>query len=255
MRNDSGSIIDPYYTSGQYLQNASGNADATFKIAELAKVVDEYRRQYGLHITKVADIGCGTGGTTLACAELFKQTGEEVQVDGYDVHPDVAHLRGTDRVQFFQTDFCTQVLQSPYDLALILDVLEHVPDPISFLKAVAERAYLVALHIPLDDSWLSGLRNLARSNLDNPGHLIQLNPASALNLVAFAGLRTRIYRYTPGFRAPTGRQTRQQRLLYPVRALLYRLTPYLLQRTVGGTSLMVLAETPLELKRRRQNRV
>lgn len=122
-----------------------------------------------------------------------------------------------------------------------------VPDPLGFIRKVGARAHRVALHIPLDDSWMVTFRDLPRAKLSHPGHLIYLDAPSALNLLALAGLRVRTYAYSPVFRAPTGQQSKSQRLLTPSRGLLYRLSPYLAQKLLGGVSLMVLAETPLSL--------
>ncbi|RIK26940.1 MAG: hypothetical protein DCC55_39700 [Chloroflexi bacterium] len=172
---------------------------------------------------------------------MFRSIGRPVFVKGYDIHPAMKHLSGGKNVSFHYADFTHTEPSDKADLVIMFDVIEHVPGPLGFLRAVSERARFVALHIPLDDSWLLGMRNLWKRNLLHPGHLLVLNVSSAINLLTFSGLRVEDYSLTPVFRAPFGTETRSQRLLNPIRRVLYRISPYVLQRTLGGVSLMVLA--------------
>jgi hypothetical protein len=129
-------------------------------------------------------------------------------------------------------------------LVTLFDVIEHVPAPIDFVKAVAQRSRLIGLHIPLDDSWNAAARDLFRSKVKDPGHLIFVDVAGALNVVALSGLRVLDYDYTFGFEAPSGRATRLARVAAPLRSTLARLNPWLMSKTLGGASLMVVALTP-----------
>lgn len=237
----SGSWIDPYYSTGRFKAKSGGARDAAFKVAALQKLLAASRHVPSLFpLHRIADVGCGSGATTFLLREMCEQAGYgDAHIDGYDVHPDIAGFAGSETVKFVQGDFCTADVPT-FDLAVLFDVVEHVPAPAEFLRQVAARARFVALHIPLDDSIFSWLRNLPRQNLSHPGHLIVLDPASALNLLAMGGLRTLGFDYAPVFRAPSGLVGRAQRLLNLLRGPLYRLSPYLLQKTLGGVSLMVL---------------
>jgi hypothetical protein len=168
----------------------------------------------------------------------------EVRVDGYGVHPKVSELAGGPHVRFIAGDFCS-ISDGTYDLAVLFDVVEHVPDPLGLLRGVGRAARLLALHIPLDDSFLSWIRGLPHHKLDFPGHLLVLNAASALNLLSLAGLRVVDFKWSPVFRAPSGTANVTQRLANPVRALCYLVSPWLVQRLLGGVSVTVLARSPL----------
>src|SRR5262249_33189095 len=149
-----------------------------FKVTALKKLLDASRGVPGLFpLSHIADVGCGSGATTFFLKGIYS----DAMLTGYYVHPDLPTYTENKDVKFVQTDFCT--LETPvFDLAVLFDVVEHVPAPAEFLRQVAARARFVVLHIPLDDSLFSWLRNLPRQNLSHPGHLIALNPASALNL-------------------------------------------------------------------------
>jgi SAM-dependent methyltransferase len=240
-----GSWIDPYYSTGQFQSESKGHHDAEYKVAELQKLLASARQTGPLFpVSRMADVGCGTGQTTLLLQEMCSRSGYgDVYVEGYDVHPGVSNLQNSKNVKFIQGDFCA--LDVPvFDLVVLFDVIEHVPAPVEFLRQVANRARFIALHIPLDDSFLSWLRLLPSENLNNPGHLLVLNAASALNILAIAGLRTLLFRYSPVFQAPSGHISKSLKAMSPIRSLLYRVSPYLLQKTLGGVSLMVLAASP-----------
>jgi len=231
---------DPFYTSGQYFAHGSGSKDARFKVQQLEAILARNDPDRALNIRRVADVGCGTGATTVLMRDMLLKHGYDAAVAGYDIHPHIDDLPDQEGVTFHRQDFVTLSGES-LDLVVLFDVIEHVTDPIGWLREVAQRTRLVALHIPLDASLMLGLRNLWLSNLKRPGHLIVLDVPQALNLLAFAGLRTVDYAYSPGFRAPSGQASTQAKLMFPLRAVLWRLSPYVLQSTLGGVSLTVLA--------------
>jgi SAM-dependent methyltransferase len=242
-----GSWIDPYYSTGQFQDESDGFRDASYKIVELQKLLESSKQFSSLFpLSRVADVGCGSGHTTFLLQTMCSQNAYgdgDTYVEGYDVHPELLNYQGSANVKFIHGDF--SALDMPiFDLVVLFDVIEHVPAPVEFLRQVASRARFVALHIPLDDSFFSWFRHLPLENLRNPGHLLVMDPPAALNIIAMAGLRTLLFRYSPVFQAPSGSTSMAQKFLNPLRSLLYRFNPYLLQKTLGGISLMVLAASP-----------
>ena len=127
--------------------------------------------------------------------------------------------------------------------------LKHFnPDTIEFLKSIGQRSNIVGLHIPLDYSLNNAIRNKFRSKLDRPEHLVFMEIASALNLLAFAGLRVVDYEYTFNFLHPSGHRSILSKKILPLRYLVAKISPWLLSITFGGASVMVLAVTPNGLK-------
>lgn len=230
------------YRSGEYFTDPDRHSeDGEFKAKEFIQLL---RANCALEEIKTfADVGCGTGATTTHMVEQMRGSGYPLTAAcGYDVSP---HVRNVSHpfIRFVHRDFADSDVF--VDLVALMDVVEHVPEPIEFLKKVATHARLIVLHLPLDGSLNQAMRNHFRRNLKDPGHLLVLDPAAALNLIAFAGLRVIDYRYTPCFLAPGSHLTYLEKLLYPIRALLCALSPWLLAKTLGGVSLMVLARTPL----------
>ena len=241
------SIVAPMYSTGEYYHRSGGWKDAEYKIRVFRDLFARYARAQLPHIQTVADVGCGNGEITCHLQATLEEMGYSVEVTGYDVHPAVARLRPIGKVRFVEGDFC-QLATGIVDLVTLFDVIEHIPDPITFLRSVAAKSRYVALHIPLDHSILNGVRDMARANLKHPGHLLILDMPSTLNFLCYCGLRVDDYAHSPVFRAPSGQETRLQKIVNPIREVLFRLSPYFLHKTLGGVSLMVLARTPRQLK-------
>lgn len=165
-----------------------------------------------------ADVGCSSGDVVRMIADSLREKGfDSAPFKAYDVSPHVLNLRH-DGISFIMGDFCGS--DEFVDVVTLFDVFEHVADPIAFIGAVAERCGTIAFHIPLDDCWSVIARNRFLAKLREPGHLLFLNVVSALNMLAFAGLRVTDYEYTFAFQAPSGRLTLGSRVAFPFRWLL-----------------------------------
>jgi SAM-dependent methyltransferase len=238
------SIIAPQYAEGSYFQDVNRHsADAKFKADNFIKIFSRFAKSSRCTIHSLADVGCGSGDVLKLIADSLSALGfKSVNYKGYDVSPHVRNISHP-RIQYFYEDFCQS--DESVDLVTLFDVVEHVPDTIEFLKSVSKRCKIIALHIPLDDSVNCALRNLFHSKLQDPGHVLVLDTAAALNLLAFSGLRVVDYEYTFGFLAPSARTTVLSKVLLPLRYLLAKISPWALSKTLGGVSLSVIALTPL----------
>ena len=238
-----GSIIDSAYSTGQYFEQYDKfNKDAQFKAKFFLKLFLRCRDQIDSSIQSYVDVGCGTGEIVRKVADLLNEAGVGLtKVKGYDVSPHVKNIK-VKGIEFVHGDFCET--SEFVDLVTLFDVFEHVPDPINFIKLVAERCKIIGFHIPLDYSLNCAIRNLFSKKLHHPGHLIYMDSIFALNLLSLAGLRVIDYDYTFGFLAPSGHKTMLSKIVFPFRLLICIISPWLLSKTVGGASLMVIAKTP-----------
>jgi len=242
-RLDKDFIFGSCYKSGYFLERSLGYKDAEFKSKEFKDFIRSYTKLLFKDKIRVADVGCGCGNTTFLIRDTLKELGfNNIKVYGYDIHPQILKFKGDKDITFIRKSIGD--INKKFDLVVLLDVIEHIHNPIESLKKIAKNAKFILLHIPLEDCWLVKLRNLFRMKLSQSGHLIFLDVCSALNLVAMAGIRTIDYRFNPGYTAPSGRQSILQKIAYPWRKLLYLISPSLLQATLGGVSLMVLGYNP-----------
>lgn len=233
------SQVDHSYGSGEYFSDPRrGAADAEWKSRQVMRFLEKVNAREKIEIRTYADVGCGAGQNARLISAAIRKNNPLDRAVGYDVSPHVKHIQA-EGVEFIQQDFCQS--QERFDLVTLLDVFEHVPDPLGFISAVSRRGNMLIFHIPLDDCLSNRLRSEFRKKIRNPGHLIFLNLTSAINLMALSGLRVLDYDYTFAFQAPSGRATWKQKIAYPLRFLMASINPYLVASTIGGACLLVAA--------------
>lgn len=228
------------YKTGSYFANPRRHGgDGAFKAEHCWNLLS--RLNIGIPIRRYADVGCGSGDATRRMVELLSSKDRLDRAVGLDISPHVSDL-SDDSIEFIHGTLPD--LGATFDLVTMFDVFEHVPDATSFLRQFHGLAQIFAFHIPLEDCALYGFGNAFLERLADPGHLLFLNPVSALNILASSGFTVLGYEYTPGFRLRESDEpvSAKERILTLARSLTWRVSPYLLSRTFGGASMMVIAQ-------------
>jgi len=230
--------LERRYRSGEYRQaNPTWDReDSPWKAA----LVRDLIRSRGVPSASIAEVGCGAGGVLAELRTAFPGA----RLAGFDIAPDAAQFwpaHAARDVEFTLGDFFEASGERRYDLVLVLDVLEHLADPMAFLVRLRGRARHVILHIPLDLSALSVLREApllrARAKV---GHIHYYTRSLALALLAECGYEVLEARYTgAAFSAPQRRWPAKAAAL--ARRLVYALGGDAGVRLVGGETLLVLA--------------
>jgi len=93
----------------------------------------------------VLDIGCGIGKY---CRLLAPHVGRVVGIDHDREALELARRRTPfDNVEYRLGDV-RDVVGGPFDVALLVHVLEHISDPVGFLESLHEVAHRVAVEVP-----------------------------------------------------------------------------------------------------------
>ena len=226
------------YLSGVYRQaNPTWDQeDSPWKAA----LVRELIRASGIPAGSIAEIGCGAGGVLAELRSAFPQA----RLAGFDIAPDAAKFwpqHAAAGIEFVLGDFFAARREPSYDVILLLDVLEHLADPMGFLARVRTCARHLVLHIPLDLSALTVLREAplleARRKV---GHIHYYTKSLALALVEESGCEVLAAHYTgAAFSAP--RRHGRSGAIALVRRLAWALDKDLGVRLLGGETLLVLA--------------
>jgi SAM-dependent methyltransferase len=149
-----------------------------------------------ISISRIADIGCGAGGVLY---ELSRLMGPGIRYYGFDISPQAIELAGKQgivNICFKREDLLSANNDDYFDILLIIDVVEHIPDHIDFIRKSRTKALYKIFHIPLDlsissllsDSFIEGRRNL--------GHIHCFSFKSALACLSDTGHIVMDYFYT-----------------------------------------------------------
>lgn len=191
------------------------------------------------HIQSVAEIGCGVGGIMTA---LHNKMSDKVDFHGFDISQDaIALAKGKARLHFYCEDLLCR--SDVYDLLLVMDVVEHVPNYLGFLEGCRQRAKLKIYHIPLDIHVSSVIRGSFVEGRATIGHIHYFSAESALASLTDTGHRIIDSFYTDGAVSLSQFHPSFKRKLANIpRRLVSLLSLPWAARLLGGYSLLVLAE-------------
>ena len=187
----------------------------------------------------VCDVGCGAGGILRT---LKNQLSSECNFVGYEISPQAYARCGAqaNHLHFFLGDFLEQK-PSENDLLLCMDVIEHVPDYLGFLRQLKERGRYKMFHVPLDLSLQSLLREIPEAVRKSAGHLHYFTRKLVFAALEETGYSVLDWRYTPAAVDLPARSAAMALARWPRKAM-FALNAELAVRTLGGYSLLVLAE-------------
>lgn len=226
------------YQDGTYLTNNPGwhADDSDWKAGHIANMLERHQ----LSPATVCEIGCGSGEVLV---QLASKLAPGTRYAGYDISPDAHALssrKAGGNLQFTLADLLEG--DSHFDLALGIDVFEHVEDCFGFVRKLHARARHTIFHIPLDLSVFSLARGDKLMSLRRSvGHIHYYSKETALALLRDAGYKVIDHFYTSGATELQHLGWKTQLMSVP-RNVLYGINPDLAARWLGGYSLLVLAE-------------
>jgi len=239
--------ISSRYFDGSYVASNPtwDREDALWKAEKVFSMI----REYDLKPTSICEVGCGSGDVLVHLANLLPNA----KMTGYDVSPQASsfwhdesqsmlYQEIKDRsIDFILGDFHEKNREN-YDLLLMLDVFEHVPNPFQFLEDTKPHAKYFIFHIPLDLSASSVLRGEPLMRVrEKVGHLHYYTKDLALTTLRDSGYEILDWRYTGASLNMPNRLLRTK-MLSLVRRVSYRLNHDLGARIFGGETLLVLAK-------------
>jgi len=153
-----------------------------FKIPNLLSVLPK-----GFEYESLVEIGCATGEliATFPGARVRRRVGFDLSQKNINA----AQTRFPNTT-FHAVDF--RVSAEHFDIVILSDVLEHVPDDSKFLRDAATIGKLVLVNLPLEKCLTSLFRNYGPD--DPSGHLRKYSLADGMRLFKEAGLVVLDYR-------------------------------------------------------------
>ena len=140
------------------------------------------------------------------------------------------------------------------DLLYFADLLEHLPDPLGFLKDLSGFKHVVML-IPIESGLLADLFYFYRRLLGKPtsyeiyGHLHRFTRRKILKLLQKAGLAIREIKVIPVPMKPTGAITLKGKLVTLLTRVVAKISPRL-EEILFGNRVLVVYCTNLGIEQR-----
>lgn len=227
------------YESGTYLDTNPDwhDEDGPWKAEHVAKMLERNH----IDLNRIADVGCGTGRVL---ASLQEHLPKPVSMTGFDVAGaaiELAQGNATDHLDFRGGDFL-KINKEVFDLVLLMDVFEHVPDYLGFLEALHPHGKHFMFHIPLDMNVLHVLLDHQSKSREMAGHLHYFSKSSALLTLEEANYEVVDWFYTPVFKTAKAKRSFRKRLIELPRSIGMSTLPDLSVRLLGGCSVMALAK-------------
>lgn len=226
------------YEGSEYLEKNPDwhQEDSPWKAQHVLKIL----QKNGIEPKNVVDVGCGAGSLL---AVLRDGLGAGTRLVGYDIAPaaiELAKRHETENIRFFCRDFL-QTDERDFDLLLLMDVFEHIPDYMGFLARVRTRASYYVFHIPLDMNLAHLLTDRQITSRDQAGHLHYFSKATGLRTLDDTGYEVIDWCYTRVFETAKARRSVLKLILALPRLVGMALNPDLSVKLLGGCSLLVLA--------------
>lgn len=231
-------LVSKRYLDSEYLDHNPDwdMIDSPWK----AKKVSGILRSHGIVPETICEVGCGAGRVLDALQREFIDT----QLTGYDIAPGAEQFWEELRernIQLYVGDFIS-LNKKNYDVVLLLDVLEHVADPLQFLHNISSKASYLVIHFPLDLSALSVFREKPLLHVRRKvGHIHYFTKGLALELLDECGLEVIAYQYTDASNTIPQRSLKTK-LFSLVRRVVCLFNKDIGVRLLGGETLMVLAK-------------
>jgi SAM-dependent methyltransferase len=229
------------YTEGRYRQSNEDwhDEDGPVKAREICSLLEKNR----ISFRSCADIGCGTGRVTKIMAAAF-----DADFFGYDISDIPLHSseQKLKNVKFVVGDFFDVTVLPSYDLIMLNDVVEHIPDCFLFLNKIKRYSEYLILRLPIEINVLHTLTNRQVHNRRRLGHLHYFSKDTALATVEECGLTIVDWQYVfDGLNMPHTSRSLLKIALKGRRLIALNLFPDIGVRLFGGAGILILARNPL----------
>lgn len=232
-------ILD-FYLKGQYFKN-NPTWDASDTDWKFHKFADKIRAHLPPKDGEILEVGCGSGALLKKLASDMPQH----SFQGWDIAPDAKRFWGHDRpnLNFEVGDILETNLSKKADIILLIDVLEHLADPGTFLEKLKGKGKLIAVHLPLDMTLVNLIFDKRLVHLrDSIGHIHYYTKAIAEKLLQESGYDVILSEYSHAWKdspnlRPMGRIARI------FRWALSQISPTLNAKLLGGETLILIARS------------
>src|SRR5437667_4713531 len=153
------SDIEQFYLSGEYLRrNPTLHAeDSAWKAGVVAPLLDYFVEVHPASPLKVLDVGGGAGVLLSMIADRLRRTaGRPVTKCAIEFSPEMLEVQKSNNPDLERTEQgsieATSFGDKEFDLVLLIDVLEHLPNAETALREIRRIGRYAIIKIPLEDT-------------------------------------------------------------------------------------------------------
>ncbi|MFO0357498.1 MAG: class I SAM-dependent methyltransferase [Sphingobacteriaceae bacterium] len=231
--------MDDIYNNQSYLEQNPlwHQEDAAYK----AGFIFELLQRNHISFQTVGEVGCGSGAVL---EELSKcNNNKTINYFGFDISKDainIANKRSNSNLSFYLKDITDSSNTDLFDVLLVVDVIEHLPNYFSFLEAIQKKSTHTVFHIPLDMFvWSLFRENMLIESKKRVGHIHNFSEDFILSVIEDNGFNIIDKQYTePDYTSSSFKQ----RIVNTLKKLLFKISPRFCSKTLGGYSIMVLCK-------------
>ena len=200
MMKDMDELVRNLYSRDEYLiKNPSlHEEDSPWKVTKIIPLVDRFVSYISKNEVNLLDAGGGAGLILNAVSIYVEQSrGIKVKKFALDTSPGMLEIQkrnNPDLVRALNEDIRkTSLANKEIDLTLMIDLLEHVPNPTEALEEVKRISNFVIFKVPLEDNFLARIGNFIgggrprRRAIETIGHI---------NVYNFSKLKHQIEKHT-----------------------------------------------------------
>lgn len=226
------------YNDGTYFDNNPSwhEEDSLWKATHVKNLI----QQNSLSPRTICELGCGAGEIlnqlSLKLDDGLKFTGYDISSQAYDL----CKKKSKENLEFLLADLLDDN-DAYFDIAMAIDVFEHVEDYFGFIRAFKEKAEYKIFHVPLDLSVQTILRSSPIMHVRKAvGHIHYFTKETAIETLKDLDYEIVDYFYTSGATELPNKSWKANLMKIP-RKVAFSLNEDMAVRIMGGYSLMILA--------------
>lgn len=228
-----------YEDNSYYENNPTWHVeDSPWKADQILQII----QRNNLSFNSIAELGCGAGEIL---NQLHCKIDDEVNFTGYEISPQayaMAKTREKERLNYYMKDLFEEG-SSSFDILLVIDVIEHIPDYLGFVEKCKAKATYKIYHIPLEINVSCVLRNILMQGRHSVGHIHYFTADTALATIKDTGQEIIDYFYTtPNLDLYKQHPSFKKAVANVPRRILSKLNLPLTCLVMGGYELLVLAK-------------
>ncbi|MEI6184208.1 MAG: class I SAM-dependent methyltransferase [Bacteroidota bacterium] len=226
------------YNDNTYLNNNPDwhQEDSPFKVGKILQLLS----RNNIPLKTICEIGCGSGEVVVQLASKLNPSIQYTGVDISEAAIAIAKKKETNNIHFQQTDITQSNNNIPYDLLLVIDVIEHIENYFEFLEKINNKGKYTLFHIPLDMClWSLFREKMLIESKERVGHIHNFTEDFIISILQDKGYKIIDKIYTE----PLLKERKLKRtIIHSIRHLLFSINKRFCTKTIGGYSVMILTE-------------